>query len=350
MIRSVKALALCLMFMCLGLQANAEPVRGAGSTFAFPVIAKWSQTFQAALAGADFTPGESGVDYEPIGSLAGTMRLSQPEIDFAASDIPLPPEDLKRLGLMQFPVVTGGIAIVANLPGVKAGELKLDGAALVDIFSGRIQRWNDSALHALNGGLALPDLPITVVHRSDGSGTTFNFTRYLAERSAAWKADVGSDTLVKWPVGVGREGSRGVIRHTEQTQGAVTYVEFGQVARTALAIASIQNAAGAFVKPDAASLQSATANAEWAQSADFYLFLTDAPGLASYPLAATTFIQMHREGRSGFRTRRTLLFFQHALDAGADDAAALGYVPLPAPVVRQVKEAWRTIYGSSARF
>jgi phosphate transport system substrate-binding protein len=251
--RRLAALAAIAALWSLLSPAAAEPVRGAGSTFAYPAIARWSQGFQAALKGEDFVSTESGVDYEPVGSLAGTMRLAQPEVDFAATDVPLPADDLKRFDLVQFPLVMGGVAVAANLPGIGRDGLRLDARTLAGIFSGRITAWNDPAVAAVNPGAMLPALPIRVVTRSDGSGTTLNFTRYLAQRDAEWKRTIGSDTLVKFPVGESREGTGRVLRHVQDTPGAIAYVEYGQARRTNLAIAAIENGAGRFVAPSAAS-------------------------------------------------------------------------------------------------
>ena len=321
--------------------AMADPIRGSGSTFAFPVIAKWSAGYQAEQAGGYDSVADNGVDYEPVGSLGGILRLANPEIDFAASDAPLPPDELKKFGYVQFPLVMGGIAVVVNLDGIEPGALKLTGALLADIYLGRIQNWSDPAIQAVNAGLALPDMKITAVHRADGSGSTFTLTQYLSASSEEWKTKYGADTLISWPLGTDAEASSGMIAAVKATKGAIGYVEFGQVARAGLNYVSLQNKAGQFVKPERAAFEAAAAGADWASTTDFHLSLIDAPGEAAYPVAAVTFVLMPAEPRSSSRLNQALWFFSYALDKGASEAAALGYVPVPAPLVGQVKAYWR---------
>ena len=323
-----------------GLSA-AEPIHGAGSTFAYPVIAKWSENYLTDRAGgSDITFMGSGIDYEPVGSLAGILRLSQPEMDFAASDMPLPPEDLKKLGFVQFPLVIGGIVPVVNLEGVAPGALLLSGEVLADIYLGKIQNWSDPAITAINPGLLLPDLKITVVHRSDGSGSTFNWTSFLSSASAEWKSKYGADTLITWPLGTSVERSSGVVQAVQQTKGAIGYVEYGQVARAALNYASVKNRAGQFVRPEPAAFATAAAKAQWSAEKDFHLSLVDSAESDAYPITAVTFILMRREPDSVSRARQALWFFNYALSKGAAEADALFYVPLPAPLVDQVKTYW----------
>jgi phosphate transport system substrate-binding protein len=349
--RKLVALLAALIALTVGTAALAEPIRGAGSTFAFPVISKWSQEFQKDRAGgSDFVSQDGGLDYEPVGSVAGMMRLNQPDVDFAATDAPLPSDELRRRGLVQFPVVMGGIAVVVNLDGVRPGQLRLTGTVLADIFQSKIAKWNDPAIKALNPDVNLPDLKISVVFRKDGSGSTFNLTRYLAAVNEDWKNKLGFDTQIKWPAGTGAEGSSGVAQLVQRTAGSIGYVEYGQVVRSRLSYALIQNRAGQFVRPDSTTLQSAAASADWAGAIDFYLHLTDAPGAASYPLAATTFVLMHRDSNSQARNRRTLIFLQHALESGGKTASDLGYVPLPESLVAQVKGYWLKSLGAAAKY
>lgn len=322
--------------------AHADPIRGAGSTFAAPVIGRWAQAYQATRTdGGDYVSQDWTVDYEPIGSLAGFMRLSQPEMDFAATDAPLPSAELKKRGLAQFPIVIGGIVPVINVEGVAPGTLKMTGPLLAEIFLGKVKNWSDPALREINPGLSLPDQPITVVHRADGSGSTANWTSYLSAHSAEWKNSVGSDTLVKWPAGVGAEGSSGVLRKVQETRGAIAYVEFGQVARAALSYALVQNASGAFIAPSRSSFQAAAVGADWQRSADFAVSLLDTPAAEAHPLTIVTFALVPAEPASPSRARRTLEFFRLALEKGGEDAAALGYVPLPDAVVRDVETYWK---------
>lgn len=325
--------------------ALAQAVQGSGSTFAFPILSKWSHSYQYARAdGGDFVPDEGGIEYEPIGSLGGFLRLAQPEIDFAATEAPVSPEELERRGLAQFPIVIGGIVPVLNLDGIGPGEVKLTGELLADIYLGKIQDWSDPAIKSVNPGLKLPGLRIRVIHRKDGSGSTLAWTRFLSAASAEWKSKYGADTLVSWPLGTGVEGSRGVVQAVVGTRGAIGYVEYGQVSRAPLRHARVRNREGRFVEPGRATFQAAGAGADWAKARDFHLSLIDAPGAEAYPITTATFIVMHRTGRSGSRTMRTLRFFQFALEKGSADAAALGYVPLPGPLVSQVKGYWKSAF------
>lgn len=333
-------LAALFLSMC-GATAPAEPIHGAGSTFAYPVIAKWSESYLTDRAGGtDITFMGSGIDYEPVGSLAGILRLSQPEMDFAASDMPLPPEDLAKLSYVQFPLVIGGIVPVVNLDGIAPGALSLSGEVLADIYLGKIQNWSAPAITALNPGLKLPDLRITVVHRSDGSGSTFNWTTFLSSVSAEWKSKYGADSLITWPLGTSVEKSSGVVRAVQDTKGAIGYVEYGQVMRASLTYASVKNRAGQFVRPDPASFATAVAKAQWSADKHFYLSLVDSAESDAYPITAVTFILMRRNPDSESRARQALWFFNYALTQGAAAAEALNYVPLPASLVDQVKAYW----------
>jgi phosphate transport system substrate-binding protein len=325
----------------LAAPAHAEPITGAGSSFAFPIIGKWAQSYRVAKSdGAEMTPLDIGVDYEPIGSLGGEVRVTQRAADFGASDRPLSSEELQRSALIQFPIVMGGIVPVVNLDGVGPGQIRLTGALLADIYLGKIKLWSDPAIKAANPELKLPDAPISVIYRADGSGTSFNWTDYLAKASSEWRDKVGVNTQVPWPVGAGAERSQGMTEAVKRTKNAIGYVEYGQVARAGLAYAQVQNRAGAFVKPDPTSFAAAAAGAEWAKAKDFGLMLTDAPGAEAYPIVATTFALMPKP-----RTRRTqevLDFFRLSLESGAADATTLGYVPLPETLVKQVKDYWAT--------
>ncbi|WP_119270084.1 phosphate ABC transporter substrate-binding protein PstS [Taklimakanibacter deserti] len=321
--------------------AVGEPIHGAGSTFAYPVIAKWSEGYLADRAGGnDITFMGSGIDYEPVGSLAGILRLSQPEMDFAASDMPLPPEELKKFGYVQFPLVMGGIVPVVNLDGLAPGALQLSGEVLADIYLGKIQNWSDPAVTALNSGLKLPDLRITVIHRADGSGSTFNWTSFLSSVSAEWKSKYGADTLVTWPLGTSVERSSGVVSAVKETKGAIGYVEYGQVVRAELNYAAVKNRAGQFVRPEPAAFATAVAKAKWSPDNGFYLSLVDSTESGAYPITAATFILMRRDPDSTSRARQALWFFNYALTQGAGAAEALSYVPLPAGLVQQIKAYW----------
>jgi phosphate transport system substrate-binding protein len=331
--------------------ALADRVQGAGSTFAFPIISAWAKSFlQDRADGTDFVVDETGVDYEPVGSLGGVLRLSQPEMDFAASDAPFPPEELSKRGLAQFPIVIGGIAAVVNLDGVKPGQLKLSGDVLAKAYLGTIKNWNDPAIAQLNPEIALPDQPITVVNRADGSGSTQTWTQYLAASNTEWRDRFGSNTIIVWPTGQSVEGSAAMLEAVTKTKGAIGYVEYGQAARAGLAYAQLSNGTGAFVAPSPENFAATALAAEWDPARDFHLKLTDTKAAGAYPLAAATFILMHKTDRSGARTRRALFFFSFALEKGDAEAAALGYVPLPAELVTKVKDYWRTSLPGAAGF
>lgn len=330
--------------------ATAEPITGAGSTFAAPIIGKWAKSYQDARTdGGEFTSPDWTVDYEPVGSLAGIMRLDQPELDFAATDAPVTPDDLAKRGRKQFPIVMGGIAVVVNLHGVHAGFLRLTGPLLADIYLGKIQSWSDPAIKAINPDAKLPDIKIEVVQRKDGSGSTFTLTQYLSAISPEWKTKYGAEQLIAWPVGRSVEGSQGVVRSVSQIHGAIGYVEYGQVQRAGLSYAVIQNRAGNFTRPDPASVQAAASNIDWSATKDFYVEMTNLPGADAYPIAAATFVVMPVQGRSPTRYGRVHDLFRLAFDNGAADAAALGYVPLPPALVQQVKQYWAGSTQAAAR-
>ncbi len=334
-------LALVVALGALSSPASAQRIQGSGSTFAFPVISAWKQSFlQKRADGADFVVDELGVDYEPIGSLGGIMRLAQPDVDFAASDAPLPPDELAKRDLAQFPIVIGGLAAVVNVDGVAAGQLKLTGDLVAQIYLGKIKRWNDAALVAANPGLTLPDLEIVPVHRAEGSGSTLTWTHYLSSANADWKAGPGSDTLIEWPAGQPAEGTSGMLEAVAGTKGAIGYVEFGQAQRQGLAFAQLSNRTGAFVTPSPETFAATAAAATWDAKNSFYVQLADTETASAYPLVAATFVLMHRTERSAARTRRTLFFLSHALESGGADATALGYVPIPESVVQKIKSYW----------
>ncbi|MGL5114885.1 MAG: phosphate ABC transporter substrate-binding protein PstS [Beijerinckiaceae bacterium] len=315
--------------------------RGAGSTFAAPVASRWARLQRSWKSdGADLSPLDSGVEYEAIGSQGGIVRVSQGAVDFGLTDAPLPAAELTKLGLIQFPVVMGGIVPAVNVQGIGPGTMRFTGEVLADIYLGKITNWSDAAIKALNPDLTMPDLKITVLTRQDGSGTTFTFAQFLSSTSAEWKQRMGADTSLKWPVGKPVEGSSGMTRALRDTAGAIGYIEYGQVARAALSYGLVRNRAGHFIRPDAASFEAAAASADWAKAQDFYLHLTEAAiGPQAYPIAATTFALMPRIA-STRRLRNTLQFFASAFELGGAEASALGYVPLPEPLVKQVKGYW----------
>jgi phosphate transport system substrate-binding protein len=332
---------------------GATGVRGAGSTFAYPLISKWSMDYRRLQArGGDYAIGNAGLDdpspssaleYEPVGSLAGTLRVKVAAVDFGVTDVPMRTQELTKFGLGQFPIAIGGIVAATNIDGIGPGQLRLTGPLLADIFLGRIKTWSDPAIKALNPELKLPEAAIAVIHRSDGSGTTFNFTHYLVKVSPQWKERVGADQLVVWPVGTGAKGNTGVAQAVRQTRNSIGYVEFATAMQAKLSYAQLQNRAGRFVQPSPAGFQAASVSAEWSKTRDFDLMLTDTPGAEAYPIVATVFVLMPKTPLST-RARAAFDFFGWTLDKGAQGAAQLGYVPLPDPLVRQIKGYWSTTY------
>jgi phosphate transport system substrate-binding protein len=322
----------------LAFGAAATEVTGAGSSFVYPVLSKWSAAYAEQTG--------TRVNYQSIGSGGGIAQIKAATVDFGASDKPLDAADLKKFGLGQFPVVIGGIVPVVNVPGVAAGAMKLDGALLADIYLGKITRWNDPAIAALNGGLRLPDAKITVVHRSDGSGTTFNFTNFLSKVSPEWKAKVGEGTAVSWPTGIGGKGNEGVAAYTRQVAGGIGYVEYAYALQNKLSFTRMRNAAGNFVQPRDTSFSAAAATADWSSSPDFNVIMTNAPGGDAWPITATTWAIMYKKPKDAARSKATLDFFRWSFENGQPQAASLDYVPLPPELVQRIEAYWtRNIHG-----
>ncbi len=316
----------------LSASAFAADVTGAGSSFAFPIMSKWSPDYAK-------TSGKK-VNYQSIGSSGGIAQIKAGTVDFGASDAPLKPEELAKFGLAQFPAVIGGVVPVMNVPGIQAGAMKLDGALLADIFMGKVTMWNDPRIAALNGGIALPAQKITVVHRSDGSGTTFNFVNYLSKVNSDWKSSVGEGTAVKWPTGIGGKGNEGVTAYVKQIKGAIGYVELSFALQNKLTYARLKNAAGKFVIPSDDSFQAAASSADWANAKDFYLVMTNAPGEEAWPIAATVFIMMYKQPKNAEGAKGAKEFFRWAYANGTNQAKALNYVPLPPALVKQIEAYW----------
>lgn len=313
--------------------AHAAETAGAGSTFVYPIIAKWAADYQASTG--------NKVVYQSIGSGAGLVAIKNATVDFGASDMPLKPEELHKLGLCQFPLVIGGVVPVVNVAGVKAGDLKFSGPVLADIFLGKIKAWNDPALQALNPNVKLPSAAITVAHRLDGSGTTFNWVGYLSNVSPEWKDKVGVGAAVEWPVGVGGNGNEGVAAFVTMTPSSIGYVEFAYAVHNKLAYGLVQNDAGRFVKPDMESFQAAAAGADWENAKDFYLILTDARAADAYPITAAAFMLMRKQPKNPGRTATALDFFKWSLETGQKQAESLDYVPLPASLVKEIETYWK---------
>ena len=327
--------ALALLAACgsnAGNQAapsSSAQITGAGSTFVYPVLSAWA---------ADYRKQSGiGVNYQSIGSGGGISQVEAGTVDFGATDQPLEPDELASAGLAQFPIVVGGVVPVVNIAGIDPGKLRLTGPVLADIYAGKIKSWNDQVLTRLNPGLALPAANIAVVHRSDGSGTTYNFTHYLSQVSPAWKSGPGEGKAVSWPTGVGGKGNEGVAGYVKQIPNAIGYVEYAYVVQNRMAYAMLQNSAGNFVAPSAESFQAAAASADWKNAKDFFLVMTNAPGANAYPITATTFVLMHKQPKDKARSDAALGFFRWALGKGQPQAQKLDYVPLPADLAGQIE-------------
>ncbi len=333
MFKSLKSQAAVLVIAGSAIfNAQAADITGAGATFIYPLLSKWSADYSQATG--------NKINYQSIGSGGGIAQIKAKTVDFGSSDKPLPPEELKASGLVQFPSAIGGVVPVVNIVGVKAGAMKFDGPLLADIFLGKITMWNDPRIVALNGGVTLPAQKITVVHRSDGSGTTFNWANYLSKVSPEWKSKVGEGTSVKWPTGVGGKGNEGVAAYVKQIKGGIGYVELSYALQNKMAFTRVKNAAGNFVLPSDETFQAAAASAEWTKSKDFFLIMTDAPGQNSWPIAATNFILMQRNPKDVGRSKEALAFFRWAYANGDAQAKSLDYVPLPDALVEQVQAYW----------
>ena len=309
--------------------ARATDISGAGSTFVYPVLAKWAADYAAKTG--------TRVNYQSIGSGGGIAQIKAGTVDFGATDQPLASDDLAKSNLAQFPVIVGGIVPVVNIAGISAGKLKLTGPVLADIYAGKIKNWNDPAIVKINPGVNLPGAAISVVHRSDGSGTTFNFTHYLSQVSPAWKSGEGEGKTVNWPVGVGGKGNEGVAAYVKQLPNALGYVEYAYVMQNHMSYALLQNAAGNFIAPSPAAFGAAASTADWAHAKDFNLVMTNAPGAQAYPIAASTFILLPKSPSNKAKSAAAIAFFKHALEKGQDQANKLDYVPLPDPLVQQIE-------------
>jgi phosphate transport system substrate-binding protein len=313
--------------------ASAVDITGAGATFPFPIYAKWAEAYKAKTG--------IGMNYQSIGSGGGIAQIKAKTVDFGASDMPLKPDDLQAAGLMQFPAIIGGIVPVVNIDGVAAGALRFTGPVLADIYLGKIKSWNDRAIADLNPSLKLPSELITVVRRSDGSGTTFNFTDYLSKVSPEWKDKVGSATAVSWPEGVGGKGNEGVAAYVQRIKGAIGYVEFAYAKKNNMSYALVQNRDGQYPKPDSATFQAAAQYADWKSAPGFYQIITNSPGSTSWPIAATSFILLHVRQDKPQSAAEVLKFFDWALKNGQKMADELDYVALPPPLVAQIEDAWK---------
>ena len=326
---------LCLFAAAVSLaslSASATDITGAGSSFVYPVLSKWSATY------AEKTGNH--VNYQSIGSGGGIAQIKAGTVDFGASDKPLTEVELQKYKLGQFPIVIGGIVPVVHLKGFDNGKLVLDGATLADIYLGKIKRWNNPAITALNPDLKLPDSKIYVVHRSDGSGTTFNFTNYLSKLSPEWKSGVGEGTAVKWPTGIGGKGNEGVAAYVKQLKNSIGYVEYAYALKNHISHVKMKNAAGKIVEPGNDCFQAAATTADWANAKDFKLIMTNAPGHDAWPITATTWVIMYKQPKNAERSKVALDFFKWSLVNGRPAAKSLDYVPLPPSLVSQIEAYW----------
>ncbi len=335
--RSLLALASACAFIATGVQA--QEITGAGASFPAPLYAKWASDYNK----------QTGVkvNYQSVGSGGGIKQIDSKTVDFGATDMPLTDDVLKTKGQMQFPTVIGGVVPILNVAGIAPGQLKLTGPLLADIFLGKVSRWNDPAIKAINPGVNLPDTAIAQVRRADGSGTTFIFTNYLSKVSPDWKAKVGEGTAVNWPVGAGGKGNEGVAAFVARLPNSLGYVEYSYVKQNKLNYALVQNAAGNFVKPEDDTFKAAAAGADWAKS--FYQILTNQPGKDSWPLSGATFILMHNSQDKPANGSETLKFFNWAFANGEKAAADLDYVPMPTAAVAAIQKAWGEIKDPSGK-
>ncbi len=307
-------------------------ITGAGATFIYPLLSKWSDDYNKSTG--------HKINYQSIGSGGGIAQIKAATVDFGSSDKPLDSKELAASGLGQFPSAIGGVVPVVNVEGIDAGKLRLTGPLLADIYLGKVAKWNDPAIAGINPGLALPDAKINVVHRSDGSGTTFNFVNYLSKVSPAWKTSVGEGTSVQWPGGIGGKGNEGVAAYVKQIKGSIGYVELAYATQNGMAFTAMQNSSGNWIQPSTESFQAAAATADWANAKDFSLVITNAPGADAWPLAATNFILMYKQPKDAKRSQDALDFFKWALENGQAQAQALDYVPLPKALVEQIEAYW----------
>jgi phosphate transport system substrate-binding protein len=314
------------------LAALALDISGAGATFPYPIYAKWADAYKKET--------NVGLNYQSIGSGGGIKQIQAKTVTFGASDAPLTGADLDKWQLVQFPMVMGGIVPVVNLDGIKPGDLVLDGPTLAKIFLGEIKTWNDPAIAKLNPSAKLPAQAIVVVHRSDGSGTTFIWTDYLSKVSADWKSKVGASTAVEWPVGIGAKGNEGVANNVANTKGSIGYVEYAYAKQNKMTTLSMINQDGKTVAPNAEAFQAAAASADWEGTPGFGVVLTDQPGATSWPIAGATFILIHKQPADPAAAGEALKFFAWAYDKGDKMAQELDYVPMPDKVVHAIQKVW----------
>jgi phosphate transport system substrate-binding protein len=332
-VKHLTSIAAAGLLVATVLPASAADITGAGSTFVYPVLAKWADQYRKDTG--------IGLNYQSIGSGGGIKQIIAKTVTFGATDKPMVPDDVAKNSFVQFPVINGAVVPIMNLPGIKPGDVTLDGPTIAQIFLGNIAKWNDPAIAKLNPGVNLPDTAIAVVHRSDGSGTTFIWTNYLSKVSPDWKSKVGEDTAVEWPVGIGAKGSEGVANNTAQTVGALGYVEYAYAKQNNLTYAKMINAAGKTVAPTMEAFQAAAASADWTIAPNFRVILTNAAGDKSWPVAGSTFILMDTVPQDPVTSAAALKFFDWGYKNGKQMAADLDYVPMPDSVVALIEKTWK---------
>ena len=337
-LRTLSIAAGLLSAVSIASGANAGTISGAGATFPYPIYAKWAGAYQGVSG--------SSLNYQSIGSGGGIAQIKAKTVTFGATDMPLKPKDLDAAGLVMFPTVVGAEVLAYNVPGIPTNSLVLDGATLADIYLGKIAKWNDPAIARLNPGAKLPDIPIVVVHRSDGSGTTFIFANYLSKVSKEWSDKVGAATSVDWPTGIGAKGNEGVAGNVAQTAGSIGYVEYAYALQNHLRYTKMKNHDGQVVSPTMETFQASAANADWAHADHFYMILTDQPGAKSWPIENPTFILMYKQPADPAASAEALKFFKWAYEKGGDMAKSLDYVPLPESVVQAIEASWKQVQGS----
>ena len=329
----IKCIASLAAGMMLSLPAQAADLTGAGATFPYPIYSKWAEAYKAATG--------IGLNYQSIGSGGGIRQIKAKTVDFGASDMPLKADELEKEGLIQFPAIIGGVVPVFNLDGIAPGQLKLTADVIAGIHLGKITKWNAPEITGLNAGVNLPNLNITVVHRADGSGTTFLWTDFLSKSNAEFKNVIGSGTAVKWPTGVGGKGNEGVAANIQRVKGAFGYVEYAYAKKNKIAHAQLKNRDGEFVQPDDETFKAAAANADWAGTPGMAVVLTNQPGKQSWPATGASFILMHKTQPEATTGRAVLKFFDWAYKNGAGMATDLDYVPIPAATTKLIQDSWK---------
>ena len=331
---NAKRLSVAVVAVVAFAGAQAADISGAGATFPYPIYSKWADAYKQQTG--------IGLNYQSIGSGGGIKQIKAKTVTFGASDMPLEAKDLQESGLVQFPMIIGGVVPVVNLKGVQGGQMVLDGATVAQIYLGEITKWNDAHIKKLNPSLTLPATAIAPIYRSDGSGTNFLFSTYLSNSYPKFKETIGANTSVQWPVGIGAKGNEGVANMTTQTDGAIGYVEYAYAKQNKMAYADLINSAGKKVTPDAQSFQAAAASADWANAPGYHLILTNQPGEKSWPITGASFILVYSNPPDPAATGAALKFFDWAFKNGAKMAAELDYVPLPDSLVSQIRNTWKT--------